>query len=92
MDGLYQLPFGRGKAFLGNDKHVVDAFLGGWQLSGINRTTSALPFSLFEPGWTTDWQIESYGVVTGPVKMHRHFDPEWQPAVLRQPRRHQRRR
>jgi hypothetical protein len=26
--------------------------------------SSGLPFSLFEPGWTTDWQIESYGVVT----------------------------
>jgi hypothetical protein len=44
-------------------------------LSGINRTTSGLPFSLFEPGWATDWQIESYGVTTGPVKMRRQFNP-----------------
>ena len=26
-----------------------------------------------EPGWTTDWQIGSYGVVTGKVKMQKHI-------------------
>ncbi|HVT96010.1 MAG TPA: TonB-dependent receptor [Acidobacteriaceae bacterium] len=82
VDGLYQLPFGRGKAFLGNANHVVDAFLGGWQLSGLSRTTSGLPFSLFEPGWTTDWQQSSFGVVTGPVKMHKHFDQNGDPQYF----------
>ena len=48
---------------------LADAIIGGWQLSGINRWSSGLPFSLYEPGWTTDWQIESFGVVTQPVKM-----------------------
>ena len=32
--------------------------------TGILRSTSGLPFSLNEPGWTTDYQIESYAVVT----------------------------
>ena len=73
VDGLYDLPFGRGRQFLGNINRVADAFLGGWQVSGLNRTTSGLPFSLSEPGYTTDWQQEDYVVKTGPVKMQRHF-------------------
>jgi len=54
---------------------VVDALIGGWQLSGLGRWTSSLPFSLFAPGWATNWQIESYGVTNGPVPIHQHLDP-----------------
>lgn len=82
VDGLYQLPFGRGKALLSNANGVANAFVGGWQLSGIGRATSGLPFSLFEPGWTTDWQIESYAVVTQPVKMQRHFNSNGDPQFF----------
>ena len=73
-DYAYQLPFGRGKMFAGNVNHLVDAVIGGWQLSGILKATSGLPFSLFEPGWSTDWQIESYGVNVGNIKTHKHRD------------------
>jgi Carboxypeptidase regulatory-like domain/TonB dependent receptor len=82
VDGVYQLPFGKGRPFLSNANRIEDVFLGGWQLSGINRTTSGLPFSLFAPGWSTDWQIESYGVVTAPVKMQRHFEPGGNPQYF----------
>ena len=64
VDYLYAFPVGRGQRLLGNTNHLVDAVVGGWQFSGIPRATSGLPFSLFEPGWTTNWEIESYGVVT----------------------------
>lgn len=82
VDGVYDLPFGRGRQLLANDNRFVDLFVGGWQLSGINRTTSGLPFSLFEPGFTTDWQQESYGVVTAKVKMRRHFDQNGAPQFF----------
>ena len=36
-------------------------------------TPAALPFSVFEPGYTTDWQLGGPGVVTAPVKVHRHI-------------------
>jgi hypothetical protein len=85
VDAVYQLPFGRGKQYLSGVNGLTNAFVGGWQLSGINRTTSGLPFSLFEPGWTTDWQIESYGVVTAPVKMRRHFDSNGNPQFFDNP-------
>jgi hypothetical protein len=73
-DWVYQLPVGRGKMVLGNANSILDAIVGGWQLTGLNRWSSGLPFFLTEPGWTTDWQIESFGVATQPVKMRRHFD------------------
>jgi len=82
VEGVYQLPFGRGKAVLGGANRLADAIVGGWQLSGIDRTTSGLPWSLFEPGWTTDWQIESYGVVSGNVKMRRHYDTNGNPQYF----------
>jgi hypothetical protein len=74
-DWVYELPVGKGKAYLGTANPVVQAILGGWQSSGIFRFTSGLPFSLFEPGWTTDWQQEGYGVLTDPtVHAHKHRD------------------
>ena len=79
---VYQLPVGRGMAFAGGANRIVDEFIGGWQLSGILRATSGLPFSLFEPGWTTDWQQESYGVVTGKVKLRKHFDTNGNPQFF----------
>jgi len=68
-DWVYQLPVGRGRKYLNSANTAVDALIGGWQWSGINRYSSGLPFSLTEPGYTTDWQIGSFGVVTGKVQM-----------------------
>ena len=81
-DWVYQMPFGRGKALLGNASKVADVFVGGWQWSGIYRMSSGLPFSLFEPGWSTDWQIESYAVKTGNVQIKRHYDSNGNPQFF----------
>lgn len=85
VDWVYRLPFGRGRMLAPNANKFVNAFIGGWQWSGISRVTSGLPFSFFEPGWTTDWQIESFGVVTGNVKTHRHFDSGGNPQFFDNP-------
>ncbi len=34
-NGIYQLPFGRGKKFLGNSGRAMDALVGGWQIAFI---------------------------------------------------------
>ena len=73
-DTLYILPVGRGKRLLSNANPIVEAVLGGWTVGGLFRWTSGLPFSLFEPGWTTNWQLEGYGVKTGYVKTRKHYD------------------
>jgi hypothetical protein len=75
INSVYELPFGKGKAFLSSSNWATNALIGGWRLSGIFRATSALPFSFNEPGWTTDWQIESYGVNVGGLKTSKHIDP-----------------
>jgi hypothetical protein len=85
VDFVYVLPVGRGKAAFGGAGGLLNAFIGGWQLSGINRWSSALPFSFFEPGWSTNWEIESFGVVTGKVKMRRHFDAAGNPQFFDDP-------
>jgi Carboxypeptidase regulatory-like domain len=85
VDAVYQLPFGRGKMLASNVNGLTDAFVGGWQLSGINRWSSGLPFSFSEPGWTTDWQIESFAVATQPLKAHRHFDTNGNPQYFADP-------
>ncbi|MGB6687865.1 MAG: TonB-dependent receptor [Terracidiphilus sp.] len=83
-DWVYALPFGRGKAVAGSANPIVDAFIGGWQFSGINRLSSGLPMTqaFYEPGWTTNWQIESNAVKVGPVPLHRHFDSEGNPQFF----------
>jgi hypothetical protein len=41
----YELPIGRGKAFLGDSNALVDALLGGWQVQGIYIWRSGRPFT-----------------------------------------------
>jgi hypothetical protein len=41
----YELPFGHGRHFAGGAGGVADAFIGGWQWSGITSVQSGLPFT-----------------------------------------------
>jgi hypothetical protein len=43
---VYDLPFGKGRRFLGDDNYLVDSVLGGWRLTLINTMTSGLPANL----------------------------------------------
>jgi hypothetical protein len=43
---LYQLPFGKGHAFLGNANRLLDAVVGGWQVGGIYTLEAGFPFSV----------------------------------------------
>lgn len=51
---LYELPFGKGKAFL-NSNRFISAALGGWQIGGVLRYQSGTPISFGcangIPGW-----------------------------------------
>ena len=65
LNGFYALPFGRGHALGNNAGHLTDLLIGGWRVATIDRWTSGLPFSLTEGGYTTDWEISSFGIKTG---------------------------
>jgi hypothetical protein len=43
---VYDLPFGKGRRFMSSANGFADAFLGGWQLSGINTMQAGTPFNI----------------------------------------------
>lgn len=43
---VFEVPFGRGRAFGGNINSILDAVAGGWTLSGVNTMTSGQPITL----------------------------------------------
>jgi hypothetical protein len=51
VNGLWELPFGRGKMFGGDARGWVNSIIGGWQISGIFTARSGLPFSLASVSW-----------------------------------------
>jgi hypothetical protein len=64
---VYELPLGKGKRFGSGMSKIVDAFLGGWQISGLWRWSSGYPFDVYAfNNWSTNWDLESYGILTGP--------------------------
>ncbi len=87
VDYVYQLPVGQGRALLRGSNHLVDAVIGGWQLTGILCATSGLPFSLATPGYDTDWELTSYGIITdkNAAKLQRHFDSSGNPQFFANP-------
>jgi Carboxypeptidase regulatory-like domain/TonB dependent receptor len=46
LSGIYQLPVGQGRRFLGSANRLTDRALGGWQASGILTVQSGLPFNV----------------------------------------------
>lgn len=45
---MYELPFGKGRAFASNMPKFVEGFLGGWQTNAIWNWQSGLPFDVTE--------------------------------------------
>jgi hypothetical protein len=42
---VYELPFGRGKTFGGNASRLMDAVIGGWQITNTTNWSSGLPWT-----------------------------------------------
>lgn len=66
---LWQMPFGTGRMFLGNAHGLLQAVVGGWQLSGIFRWNTGLPVtSPFDDArWATNWNVQANVVPTQPI-------------------------
>jgi hypothetical protein len=47
FNGIYQLPFGKGKMFL-NRGGAIDQIFGGWELSGLLQWTSGAPITFID--------------------------------------------
>ena len=62
---IADVPVGKGRAFAANASGLEDAFIGGWQISGLARWTSGFPFSV-DGGqrWPTDWFLTAITQMT----------------------------
>jgi hypothetical protein len=45
LNTVYELPFGKGKSFLGNSGRAMDYAIGGWQISNTTNWSSGLPWT-----------------------------------------------
>jgi len=70
------LPFGRGRRFAVDGSPVVDALIGGWELSGVARWTSGFPFTVDNGNfWATNWDEQGVAQMIAKPKIGHHRDP-----------------
>jgi hypothetical protein len=72
-DWVYALPVGHGRTFLATSSAAVDALLGGWQVAGLARWTSGLPFTLESPAFPSNYNDPAFAFNIGNVRTHRNF-------------------
>jgi len=65
VNGIWELPFGRGKWIGGDIPGWANTFIGGWQLSGIYTYRSGLPFSVLTNSFPVSFTLESPAVFLG---------------------------
>jgi hypothetical protein len=85
-DWVYKLPLGQGRKFASSSNGLLESIIGGWQLTGLMRLTSGIPFgSQVGAGWVTAWYFQSFLAVKGKVPMHRHIIPGEGPEAFADP-------
>ena len=58
---IYELPFGRGKAFLGNIGRAADLLVGGWQINAAFTIGSGLPWTPSYSNCSVDQDVQGTG-------------------------------
>jgi hypothetical protein len=72
-DWTLALPYGHGQHFGANSGKLLNEVLGGWNLNGIAKYSSALPWgALAAAGASTDYQFRSWDVAIAPVQNSGH--------------------
>jgi hypothetical protein len=64
-NGVYDLPFGRGRSFGGNANNFVNAFIGGWQFATIFTAHSGFAFGTNTGAFPVGFVFDSPAVLTG---------------------------
>jgi Carboxypeptidase regulatory-like domain/TonB dependent receptor len=69
LNWIADVPIGKGRTLAHNAGGLLDAFIGGWQLSGLARWTSGFPYSV-DGGqrWPTDWFLTAITQMTARPK------------------------
>ena len=75
-DWIYNLPLGKGQRFAGNVSSVGNAFIGGWQLSGVGRWSSGYPFTVDNGNyWPTNWDEQGIAQMVSRPHIGHYKDP-----------------
>ncbi len=73
-DWIATLPFGKGQRWGSGAGRVTEELLGGWQLSGVLKYSSAFPWTVSTgtSGWGTNWEISSTDIQIAPLASPGH--------------------
>jgi carboxypeptidase family protein len=83
---IADLPFGKGRYLGHNSSGLVDAFIGGWQLSGLARWTTGFPFSIDNGQfWATNWDEQGSGQLIAIPKTGAFKQPDGSVSVFANP-------
>jgi hypothetical protein len=72
-DWVYALPIGSGKAWLGGANHLTEALIGGWQIAGLARWTSGLPYTIESPAYPTNYNNPAFSFQVAPLPQKKQF-------------------
>ena len=75
----YDLPFGRGRAFLGNMPRALEAIVGGWKTNGLWRMSSGRPLTLTVSDGTSAADVRRTA-----AQHRRHAQAQSRPGLDRQ--------
>jgi hypothetical protein len=65
MNFVWELPFGKGRAFGGDAPGWLNTIIGDWTVTGIGTARSGLPFSLTTSSFPVGFVFNSPAVITG---------------------------
>jgi Carboxypeptidase regulatory-like domain len=65
-DYSYQLPFGRGRQFLGNVPRLVNEAVGGWNVSGISSFHTGQAWGTNSAAFVASYSNDAPGILVGP--------------------------
>ncbi|MFB3826576.1 MAG: carboxypeptidase regulatory-like domain-containing protein [Bryobacteraceae bacterium] len=90
ISGILELPYGRGKRFGSGVPAVVNAVLGGWQVSGVYRFVSGAPLTLQVGGATLGNGVNARPDIVGDPHVPNPSPALWfNPAAFSPPPRYQ---
>ncbi len=83
LSGGYELPFGKGKQFMGNASGATNAILGGWAVQWLVNLQGGQPFKIDCPSGTAQ-NANCYAFVLAGQKARTsiHINPDGNPAML----------
>jgi hypothetical protein len=83
---VYEFPFGKGHRYLANASRALDAFVGGWQTSGILFLGSGLPYSVNFDSSVEGWPSSRADIVGNPSVSNPTLSQWFNPAAFAVPK------